>query len=135
MLSETVHLSFEMLCYLKKLNFAEGKFLQTGETYQLPVNSSTIDNDEWENNHNIDPSLQIIWANKTSMFDDDGNLIRSKNDSRSDQQILDSYPKFTYEYTSEFFGVPYFDTTMMQNLTNVKYSNSSQLLGNIEVKF
>ena len=64
----------------------DGKFLQTGNVYQLPINSSTAYNDQWENNYYIDPSLQIIWANRSSLFDEDGNLIRTNvNDTRSDQ--------------------------------------------------
>ena len=100
------------------------------------MEKGTAFDDYASHNYYIHPNLQIVWANRTSLFDHFGRLVREdENDTRTDEEILEEFPPYEYEYQSTFFGVPFYDTYFAQKLKIVKYRNGSIELREANVTF
>lgn len=79
--------------------------------------------------------MKIIWANDTILFENNGELVRDVNDSRTDDEILDSYQPYEFHYENYFEGVPLSNVDVYFNLTAVSFTKSSTYLPTPAIKF
>ena len=57
------------------------------------------------------------------------------NDSRTDEEILDSYQPYEFYYENDFEGVPLSNVDIYFNLTAVSFTKSSTYLPTPDIKF
>ena len=68
---------------------------------------------------------QIIWANTTAIFDNEGKVKTVNGTAEDEQKLMDGDGPYKFEYKSNFYGMPLSDSNFYSYPSIVRPSSNS----------